>query len=119
MPQLLATARLAYRSPEIINDHQNVTWKKCLVFILSCFIMSCFIMSCFEKMGFLISTCRLNLQKEKGRGGAKPGFAQGRGSNYIFHHGQQFLGACIKAYFDWKSFIKTPFKKTRLKIVAP
>ena len=35
MPQLLASARLAYRSPDIIYDHQNVTWIKILVFILS------------------------------------------------------------------------------------
>ena len=35
VPQLLASARLAYRSPETIYDHQNVTWKKILVFILS------------------------------------------------------------------------------------
>ena len=35
VPQLLATARLTYRSPEIIYDHQNVNWKKNLVIISS------------------------------------------------------------------------------------
>ena len=35
VPQLLASARLAYRSPETIYDHQDVTCKKILVFILS------------------------------------------------------------------------------------